>query len=620
MSTASDTTATARTPGAGDTPLDATRDVQMLWRMWEFLRPYRGLFFLALGLLPVISAFLLAQPWIVKQAIDTSIANGTIDGLGFWATLFAIAIVGEFLLLYWQHTVTMLLAQKSLADLRVAVFKRLQAMETSFFDRNPIGRLVTRMTTDVDVIQEMFAAGAITMIMDVITLAGIVAMLFSMHFELALVTLSTLPVMFLLVDFFRRKARRYYRRIRERIARINAYLQEAITGITVIQVFARERAVSAEFDRLNAAHRDANHRSNLYEAALFSIVEAVSSITTALIVWYGAHLVVGQTPGAGSALGAGVSFGTLVAFMEYINKFFIPVRDFSNKYAMLQSSITACEKVFGVLDLEPAVRSPSRPAKTPPAVGSVEFDDVSFAYIDGEPVLRNLSFRVGAGEHVAIVGATGSGKTTITKLLARLYDVESGRVLVDGVDVRDWELPALRRRIATVLQDVYLFHDSVSANIDLGRESIGEDAVRAAARAVHAHRFVERLRGGYEEPIRERGANLSAGERQLLSFARALAYQPEILVLDEATSSVDHETEALIQDAVGTLQQGRTSLVIAHRLSTIQGADRILVLHHGRLRESGTHDELMAKGGVYARLYRLQHGSTPAVAAPVLAG
>ncbi|HUI26135.1 MAG TPA: ABC transporter ATP-binding protein, partial [Candidatus Kryptonia bacterium] len=511
------------------------------------------------------------------------------------------AVVGELTFLYLQYYFTMLVAQKSLADLRIAIFAHVQRLDAAFFDRNPVGRLVTRMTTDVDVINEMFAAGAITILMDLVTLLGIVGIMLAIDARLALVSLSLLPLMLVAINFFRIRARHSYRLIRERIARLNAYLQEAISGMAVIQLFVREAQTFAEFDRHNDAHREANHWSNIYEASLFSIVEAVSSISFALIVWYGGSRI----------LGGALAFGTLVAFIEYVQKFFVPLRDFSTKYAVMQSAMTAAERVFELLDTAPAICTPPH-VQSPVARGAVrargriEFDHVWFAYKRDDFVLRDVSFTVEPGEKVAIVGATGAGKTTIIKLLNRFYDVQRGRVLVDGVDVREWELSALRRCIGAVAQDVFLFSGTVAENIDLGRPQIDPDAVRRAATTVHAQRFIERLPGGYDERIRERGSNLSTGQRQLLSFARALAYDPTILVLDEATSSVDTETELLIQDAVEKLMHDRTAVVIAHRLSTIEHADRIIVMHHGQVREVGSHRELLALGGLYARLHALQ--------------
>jgi ATP-binding cassette subfamily B multidrug efflux pump len=577
-------------------------DARLIRRLWRYIRPYRGDFLLAMACLPATSVFVLAQPYILKMTIDRYIARHHTSGIASMGLLYGTAVVGEFVFFYLQYYLIMLVAQKSLADLRVDIFAHVQKLEAAFFDRHPVGRLVTRMTTDVDVINEMFAAGAMTLLMDAVTLLGIAAIMLTIDLRLALVSLSLLPFMLVAINFFRLKARHTYRLIRERIARVNAYLQEAISGMMVIQLFVREAQTFREFDHYNDLHREANHWSNIYEAALYSLVEAVSSISFALIIWYGGRQILGAT----------LAFGTLVAFIEYIHKFFVPLRDFSSKYAVMQSAMSAAERVFELLDTVPAIASPqvavAAAGGRPHARGRIEFDHVWFAYKRNDHVLRDVSFRVEPGEKIAIVGATGAGKTTIIKLLNRSYDVQRGRVLVDGVDVRDWDLHALRRCIGAVAQDVFLFSGTVADNIGLGRPGISTEAVRRAATVVNAHRFIERLPRAYDEPLRERGSNLSAGQRQLLSFARALAYDPAILVLDEATSSVDTETELLIQDALGKLMRDRTAVVIAHRLSTIERSDRIVVMHHGQIREVGSHAQLLALGGLYARLHALQAG------------
>jgi ATP-binding cassette, subfamily B, multidrug efflux pump len=572
-------------------------DVRLIRRLWWFIRPYRRLFWGSMLCLPLVSAFSLVQPYLLKLAIDEYMARGNARGVAMIGGLYAAALVGEFVFLYLQYTLTMTVAQLSLADLRVKLFAHVQRLSTRFFDRNPVGRLVTRLTTDVDVINEMFAAGGLTILMDVVTLLGIVVIMLAIDFRLALVTLSLVPLIALGINFFRLKARQSYRRIRERIARLNSYLQEALAGMTVIQLFTRERPSWEEFERLNDAHRRANNLSNVYEAALFSMVESVSSISFALIVWYGGRQI----------LAGALAFGTLVAFIEYIQKFFIPIRDFSTKYAVMQSAMTAAERVFQILDTPVDIASPANAVVPADCRGRIEFDRVWFAYQGDEFVLRDVSFVVEPGEKVAVVGPTGSGKTTLIKLLNRFYDVRRGRVLVDGIDVREWDLAPLRRRIGVVLQDVFLFSGSVQENLTLGRSDVTRKAAVEAVQTVKAERFVERLRGGYEAVLRERGSNLSAGERQLLAFARALAYDPTILVLDEATSSVDTGTELLIQEAVEKLLRGRTAVVIAHRLSTIENVDRILVLSGGEIRESGTHAELLQARGLYYRLYRLQY-------------
>jgi ATP-binding cassette subfamily B protein len=572
-------------------------DLRLMRRLWRFLVPYKRLFFLAMLLLPLLQLFSLAQPYLMKVAIDRYMAGSDLWGLQGMAALLLVAVVGEAVTSYFHYYLTMLVAQRSLADLRVAIFSHVQKLPMSYFDRNPVGRLVTRMTTDVDVLQEMFAAGAMTVLSDFIMLLWIVVIMFFLHVKLALVSLALIPPMLLVIDFFRHKARRTYRLIRERIARINAYLGEAIAGMGVIQLFVREEKSFREFDELNSAHRDANQLSNLYEAALHSMVEAAGSISLGLLLWYG----------GGEVLAGVIGIGTLVAFKEYINRFFVPLRDFSQKYTVMQSAMSSAERIFHLLDTPVGIASPAAPVIPKPFRGEVRFEDVWFGYKESDPVLKGVSFQVEPGERVAVVGATGSGKTTTIKLLSRFYDIQRGSIKVGGVDVRDWDLGALRRHIGVVLQDVFLFSGDIRGNLRLGDATIPEERVEQSIKNANVDRFVSRLPGGLGALVRERGSNFSTGQRQLLSLARVLAFQPEILVLDEATSSVDTETELLIQDALEKVMKGRTCLVIAHRLSTIRNADRIIVFHHGEIREVGSHAELMRKQGIYYRLYQLQY-------------
>ncbi|MEO6026932.1 MAG: ABC transporter ATP-binding protein [Candidatus Binatia bacterium] len=572
-------------------------DSRLIRRLWTFIQPYRGIFWLSVVCLPLNAACMLTQPYLLKLAIDHYITAGDASGLTRIGVIYIAAIIGECAFFYAQYYLTMLVAQRSLADLRVQVFAHVQRLPMSYFDRNPIGRLVTRLTSDIDVLNEMFAAGAMTIFMDVLTMAGIIAIMVGIDARLAVAALVMMPVMIVGINFFRLAARRTYRQIRERIARLNAYLQEALSGMMIIQLFAREDRSFDEFDALNDDHREANHWSNIYEASLFSMVEALASISGAVMVWYA----------SGHILAGAIAFGTLVAFLEYIQRFFIPIREFSTKYAVMQSAMASAERVFQLLDTVPVITSPAG-AHAPTAMqGAIEFDHVWFAYKGEDYVLRDVSFKVNPGEKIAIVGATGSGKTSLIKLLSRFYEVSRGAIRVDGVDVREWDLHALRRRIGVVLQDVFLFSGDIAGNISLGRPEVTAATIEAVARRVNAWGFIRELPGGVHERLRERGSNLSTGQRQLLAFARALAYDPAILVLDEATSSVDTETEMLIQDALTTLMRDRTALVIAHRLSTIEHSDRIIVLHHGVIREVGTHLELIAARGIYHRLYELQY-------------
>lgn len=584
-------------PSQQEEILGKAYDLRLIRRLWKYIHPYRRLFWLAMLLLPLQQAFGLAQPYLMKIGIDQYIAQRDLSGLQNVGFLFLGALVGETIMVFFHYYLTMAVAQRCLADLRVEIFAHVQKLPMSYFDRNPVGRLVTRTTTDVDVLQEMFSSGVMTLISDFLMVIWIVGIMFYLHAELALVSLALIPLMAVAINFFRVKARRTYRQIRERIARINAYLGEAISGMSIIQLFAKEEKTYSEFDRLNADHRDAYHLSNLYEAALYSMVEAAGSVSVALLLWYG----------GGEVWHGVIGIGTVVAFKEYLHRFFVPLRDFSQKYAVMQSAMSSAERIFQLLDTPVTIESPKNAVVPKPFRGEVVFDRVWFHYKAGDPVLKGVSFRIEPGEKIAVVGATGSGKTTTIKLLNRFYDIQKGSIKVGGVDVRDWDLQALRRHIGVVLQDVFLFSGDIRTNLALGDRSVPLERIEEAARCANADRFIRPLPEGFGAHVRERGSNFSGGQRQLLSLARVLVFQPEILVMDEATSSVDTETEALIQDAMERVMRDRTCLLIAHRLSTIRNADRIIVLHHGEVREIGSHAELMERRGIYRRLYQLQY-------------
>ncbi len=581
-------------------------DRQLIRRLLPFVAPYWPRVLLTVLIVVPMFALELAPAWIVKAGLDAALGQGGADPWsGLLAPRFGLEGVVWLVFLYmvvaaagagvrYLHLLLMAsTGQYAMRDLRAAVFDHIQKLHIAFFDRFPVGRLVTRVTNDIENVAEMFSAGIVALITDVLVMVGFAVVLFTVDARLALATFGVVPLLMIAAVVFRLKVREAFRMVRVRIARINAHIQESITGMKVVQLFTREGRNFGEFDAMNADHRDAWKMSIRYDALLFASVEAAQNLTIAIIIWYGTGI---------------AEAGVLYVFVDYMRRFFMPLRDLSAKYSVMQSSMASSERIFQLMDTAPAVEDPAEPVAVPrhPRSGSVEFRNVWFAYQGDDWVLRDVSFVVEPGEKVAFVGATGAGKTTIIKLLTRTYDVTRGTIEVDGVDVRDMTQRDLRRRVATVLQDVVLFSGSVADNISLGRDDLGPEIIERCARSVEAHGFIEGLPEGYDTPVRERGSNFSAGQRQLLSFARALAHGADILVLDEATSSIDTETEALIQRGIHVLMENQTSIAIAHRLSTIRDADRIYVIDDGAIAESGRHDELLAREGLYARLYRLQ--------------
>jgi ATP-binding cassette, subfamily B, multidrug efflux pump len=575
-------------------------DPRLMRRLWGVTRSHRRLVLLSMLLFPAVAALELLQPWLTKIAIDRYILTGDWPGLSRIAAAYLACLLVLYGLRVAISYLTQLAGQRVMHDLRAALFAHLQRQDAAFFDRSPVGRLMTRVLTDVEAINELFASGAMAVVGDVLTLAGIVVLMLVLNWELALVTFALVPVLAAGATYFRLKARDSYRGVRTRLARLNGFLQESLQGMAVIQLFARERREAELFAGLNGDLRRAQFRSTFFDAMLYAGVEAIGSAAVALLLWYG----------GGQVLTGALTFGGLVAFLEYTGRFFLPIRDLGAKYTVMQAATVAAERVFGLLDAEPAVRSPAGGVVVgAPGAAAVEFRNVWFAYEGADWVLRDCSFTVAAGERVALVGPTGEGKSTIVRLMTRGYDASRGQVLVGGRDVREWDLTALRRQVGVIPQEVFLFTGTVEDNLRVGAGVAAQDGeIARALRTARADRVVASLPSGLQQEIHERGQNLSQGQRQLLAIARALLYNPAVLALDEATSSVDPESEALIRAGLEELLRGRTSVVIAHRLSTIQTADRILVLHRGRVREAGRHAELLAHGGLYARLYELQFG------------
>jgi ATP-binding cassette, subfamily B, multidrug efflux pump len=580
-------------------------DPELLKRLWPYLRPHQRWIWLGFVCLLVISACRLAGPYLVKIAIDQNLMPGNLDGLYPLLAAFLSVTITEALLRRLQHVAVDTGGQNALLDLRLGLFRHLQKLPASYFDRTPTGKLVGRVTTDVEALHEMFATGVVTILGDLLFLGATLAILFSLDWRLTLAALIVVPVLLLTTMFIRVRVRAAYVSMRAKLSEMNAFLHEQIAGMPVVQMFNRQAQTVNDFGVINREVRDAQLTTVRWETSLSTMVELLSSFTVALILWYGGGMIAESWGGEKS----GLTLGVLFAFVDYMQKFFHPLNELSLKYTVLQNAMTASRRIFDLLDVPDHLPVAVHPAPAKDVRGAIEFEHVSFAYQDGTPVLQNISFKISPGEKVALVGATGAGKSTVLKLLTRLYDLNEGRILLDGIDIRDYEISELRRCIGLVPQDVFLFEGNILDNIRLGKPEISEAEAIAAAKRLHLDRMVERFPNAWHEAVRERGRNLSAGEKQLLSFARVLAAAPCVLVLDEATSNVDTHTEHLLQDAVHELMTGRTSLAIAHRLSTIRDVDRILVFHKGDLVEQGGHEQLIAENGVYARLVRLQYSN-----------
>jgi ATP-binding cassette, subfamily B, multidrug efflux pump len=580
-----------------DEILGKAYDSRLMARILRYLRPYWKLLAISFAFLMIQTGAQLLGPYITKVAIDGYIAQQDIRGLDLMVLAYLGVVVLGFIVFFVQTYTTEYTGQRAMHDLRMEIFSHLQKQDMAYFDRNPVGRLLTRTVNDVETLNELFSTGVVGLLSDVSIVFGITAMMLWLHWKLALVCLAAFPLILYASRFYRRRAREVYRESRLILGRLNAGLQENIAGVATIQAFGQEARMYRRFQRINLHYRDVLLQGIRNNALFFPVIEVFSALTIGLLLWYGGHEII-----AGS-----VQAGVLVAFIQYIQRMYQPIRDLAEKYNIMQAAMASAERIFALLDTPVTIQNPALPKSVEKFAGAIEFRDVWLSYRPEEPVLKGISFRVQPGEKVALVGATGGGKTSIISALCRFYDVDRGAILVDGVDIREWNKQELRRHLGLVLQDVFLFSGDVATNITLGDTRIGETRTLEAARRARIAPFIERLPNRYREEVQERGSTLSQGQRQLLSFARALAFDPKILILDEATSSVDTQTEALIQDALMELLKHRTALIIAHRLSTVKHADRILVIHQGEIWEEGGHEELLARGGLYARLYELQY-------------
>jgi len=572
-------------------------DAKLMRRLLGYVKPYKIYVIFAIILNIIVAALGPLRPYLTKIAVDDYIFNSNYNGLlyiglALFASLMLQAVIQYFLTYYTQF-----LGQKTLYDLRTQIFNHTQRLALKFFDRTPIGRIVTRATNDVEALGELFSSGIVMVFSDVFIILWILGFMFFMDVQLSLVTLSVLPALIYGTFLFRKKVRERYRDVRLHLARLNSYMQEHVTGMSAVQIFNKEHDELNKFSSINNDYRLANIKSIFYYAIFFPGVELLSSIAIGLIIWYGGGEVIQGT----------LTIGVLFAFIQYTEMFFRPIRDLSEKYNIMQTAMASSERIFKLLDNDSFVKNPENPVKINSINGKIEFKNVWFAYNDEDYVLKDISFTINPGETIAIVGHTGAGKTSIINILTRFYDINKGEILVDGINIELLDKKDLRQHISSVLQDVFLFSGDIESNINLSKEEISLEKVAEAARIVGANEFIELLPNKYSEEVKERGATLSVGQKQLISFARALAYDPKILILDEATSSVDTETEQLIQKAIRKLLVGRTAIVIAHRLSTIQNADKIIVMHKGEIRETGNHQELLAKRGIYYKLYQLQY-------------